>query len=69
MGEEEGRNSTGKAQANSLIQREAAHRASAPRTGASPSAVEATLASISAEVMAEAGERLNRRTTPRKAKT
>ncbi len=69
MGEEGGRSPTGKAHTNSLLQREAAHRASVSRTGASPSAVEATLTSISAEVTAEAMERLNRCTSPREPKT
>ena len=50
-------------QANDMLRREAAaHHASNPGLRTSPPAVEATLATISAEVMAEALERLHRQT-------
>jgi len=65
MGEEDGRSPTGEPQTSVLLQREAVRVASASRAGASPSAVEATLASISAEVTAEAIERLNRNAIPK----
>ena len=69
MGEENGRGRSGAGQTNYLLQREAVRLASASRTGGSPSAVEATLASISAEVTAEAMDRLNRTATPKGSKT
>ena len=68
MGEEDGRSLTGKAQINSALQGREAHRASVSRTDASPSALEATLASISAEVTAEAMERLSRSAIPKGSK-
>ena len=55
---------TGDAQADGLLRREAARRASVSGSGASPPALEATLASISSEVMAEAVERLRRGPKP-----
>lgn len=50
----------GEAQTRDLLRREAVRQASAAGTGGSPPAMEATLASISAEVTAEAVERRNR---------
>lgn len=55
---------TGDAQADGLLRREAARQASLSGSGASPPALEATLASISSEVMAEAVERLRRKAKP-----
>lgn len=60
MDEGSGRGLTGEARTDHLLRREAARRASASGGGGSPPAVEATLASISAEVTAEAIERLER---------
>lgn len=51
---------TGEAQTKDLLRREAARQASTAGTGGSAPAMEATLASISAEVTAEAIERRNR---------
>ena len=65
MGEGSGRGLTGEAQTDHLLRREAARRASTAGTGGSPPAVEATLASISAEVTAEAAERLERAAMPK----
>ena len=56
---------TGEAQTNDLLRREAVRQASASGTGGSPPALEATLASISAEVTAEAIERLSRAPKPK----
>ena len=50
---------TGEAQTTDLLRREAVRQASASGTGGSLPALEATLASISAEVTAEAIERLS----------
>lgn len=62
MGREDRPGLTGEAQTRDLLRREAAaaHQASASGSsaGSSPPALEATLASISAEVTAEAIERL-----------
>ena len=49
-------------QANDLLRRDAARQASNSSSRTSSPALEATLAIISAEVMAEAVERLHRRT-------
>lgn len=68
MAEDKGRHLTGEAQTNYLLRREAARRASTPSTGSSPPAMEATLASISAEVTAEAVERLDHAKTLNKPK-
>ena len=65
MDKEHDQGLTGEAQTSYLLRREAAYRASASGSGSSPPAVEATLASISAEVMAEAVERLNRAAIPK----
>ena len=65
MDKEHDQGLTGEAQTSYLLRREAAYRASASGSGSSPPAVEATLASISAEVMAEAVERLNRAAMPK----
>ena len=54
MDEKDGRELTGEARTNLLVRREALRRQSASNANGSPSAVEATLASISAEVMEEA---------------
>lgn len=64
MDEASGRGLTGEAQTDYLLRREAARRASTSGTGGSPPAVEATLAGISAEVTAEAVERLERAAMP-----
>ena len=50
----------GDVQVHDLLRREAARQASAASLQTSPPAVEVTLATISAEVMAEALERLRR---------
>ena len=65
MDEGSGRGLTGEAQTDYLLRREAARRVSTSGTGGSPPAVEATLASISAEVTAEAVERLERAAMPK----
>ena len=65
MSENESQNLVGDtpaAQASELLRREAARVASNSSLRTSPPAVEATLASISAEVTAEALERLQRQT-------
>ncbi len=59
---------TGEAWADDLLRREAVRQASASGTGASPPALEATLASISAEVTAEAVERLSHAPKPKQPK-
>jgi hypothetical protein len=64
MDEKDGRELTGEAQTNLLLRREALRRASASNANGSPTAVEATLASISAEVMEEA---IARRSKPPKS--
>jgi hypothetical protein len=51
---------TGEAQTSYLLRREAARKAAASGSSSSPLAVEATLASIAAEVTADALERYNR---------
>ena len=64
MDENDSRALTGEAQTNLLLRREAVRRAAAANANGSPHAVEVTLASISAEVMAEA---IARRTKPPKS--
>lgn len=65
MDERSDRGLTGQAQTDHLLRHEAARRVSTSGTGGSPPAVEATLASISAEVTAEAVERLERAAMPK----
>jgi hypothetical protein len=65
MAKEDDPRPAGGAQANGLLRREAVHQASATGTGDSSPALEATLASISAEVTAEAVERLSRAPKPK----
>lgn len=56
---------TGEARTDHLLRREAVRRASTQGTGGSPSALESVLAAISAEVAAEAAERLDRAKAPK----
>ena len=65
MGKEVGPALTGDAQSDDLLRREAARQASTSSARRSPEALESTLASISAEVTAEAIERLNREAKPK----
>ncbi len=65
MSEENGPGLIGEAQSDYLLRREAVRRAAASNTGGSPPALEATLASISAEVTAEAVERLRHASGPK----
>jgi hypothetical protein len=60
MDKQDDRELIGEAQTNLLLRREALRRASASNANGSPQAVEATLASISAEVMEEAIARRNK---------
>lgn len=60
MGNESNLGIAGEAETRLLLRREAVRRSASPGTGGSPSALEATLASISAEVTAEAIERKHR---------
>lgn len=56
---------TGKSQTAYVLRREAVRRASISESENSPSALDATLARISAEVTEEAMERLSRSTKPK----
>jgi hypothetical protein len=57
MDNDQGPPEAGEARTAQLLRQEAARRAASPGSGASPTALEATLASISDEVTAEAVER------------
>jgi hypothetical protein len=57
MDNDQGPPEAGEARTSQLLRQEAARRAASPGSGASPTALEATLAGISDEVTAEAMER------------
>jgi hypothetical protein len=57
MADDSGSDRTGDANTSYLLHRKAIRRAAFPTTGSSPLALEATLASISAEVTTEAVQR------------
>lgn len=60
MADNSGSDRVGEPNTSYLLRREAIRRAAFPAAGCSPPALEATLAGISAEVTAEAVERMSR---------